>query len=189
MLTGNLEYLISSLPNLSFSDSETVQQDIKTLFQKYASNIEVSTDVVSILNNEASKYLSQSDFQIFERLRLNIIHSEQFQSSSIAVVSEFSKFMHHLKRELKTFRLAKKSEESQGKINYELLGELPTNPLQAEQYLLRMQWQKLDALSIGHYADFSALVLYKLKLDVLSRWWQFDTEIGFQVFQNSLKVA
>ncbi|MEO1031381.1 MAG: hypothetical protein AAFX55_08245 [Bacteroidota bacterium] len=189
MLTGNLEYLISSLPNLSFSNSEAVQHEVKTLFQKYASTTEASGDLVSILNDEASKYLSSRDVQSFQDIQLHVIHQVQFQNSHIQVVSEFSKFMYQLKSELKTFRLAEKSEESLGKTNYELLGELPKNPLKAEEYLLDMQWQKLDALSIGHYTNLSALVLYKLKLDLLSRWWQFDAEEGFEIFQQSLNVA
>ncbi|WP_299364347.1 hypothetical protein [Winogradskyella sp.] len=189
MFTGNLEYLISSLPNLSFSDSETVQQNVKVLFQKYASTSEASDSLVSILNNEASKYLSLRDFQKFDSISLNTIHKAQFQNSNIEVVSEFSRFMFRLKSELKAFRIARKSEEPLGKINYELLGELPKNPLKAEEYLLDIQWQKLDTLSIGHYSNLSALVLYKLKLEVLLRWWQFDSEVGFQVFQQSLKIA
>ncbi|WP_299526841.1 DUF2764 family protein [Winogradskyella sp.] len=189
MFNGNLEYLISSLPNLSFSDSETVQQDVKVLFKKYASTSEASDRLVSILNEEASKYLSLQDFQKFESIQLSTIHKEQFQNSNIKVVSEFSRFMFQLKSELKTFRVARKSEESFGKISYELLGELPENPLKAEEYLLDIKWQKLDTLSIGHYSNLSALVLYKLKLEVLLRWWQFDAEVGFQVFQQSLNVA
>ena len=180
---------MSSLPNLSFSDSETVQHETKTLFQKYASSTEASLDLVSVLNDEASKYLSTKDFKRFKSIELSIIHKKDFQNSSIEVVSEFSKFVYHLKAELKTFRMARKSEEPLGKVNYELIGELPKNPLQAEQYLLNIQWKKLDTLSIGHYSSLSALVLYKLKLDLLSRWWRFDTKIGFKVFQQSLNVA
>jgi hypothetical protein len=189
MLTGNLEYLISSLPNLSFSNSEATQHDVKGLFQKYASNVDADQDLVATLQDDASKYLSASDFKKFQSINLKNIHQKQFQDSSIEVVAQFSKFMYGLKSELKMFRENRKSEEPLGKINYEFIDDLPNNPLQAEEYLLNLQWQKLDALSIGHYADLSALILYKLKLQVLQRLWQFDAKLGFKVFQNSLKVA
>ncbi|OZV68092.1 DUF2764 family protein [Winogradskyella aurantia] len=189
MLTGNLEYLISSLPNLTFSDSESVQHEVSGLFNKYAFNTKDTKDLVAILDEEASKYLSSTAIERFKSVKLNNIHSKSFQNSATEVISDFSKFMFALKSELKTVRLQRKTEESIGKSNYELLGDLPKNPLQAEEYLLNIQWQKLEALSFGHYADFSALVLYKLKLEVLLRWWQFDAEIGFKVFQQSLRVA
>lgn len=189
MLTGNLEYLLTSLPNLTFSNSETVQYEVKSLFKKYTTVQDVSNDLVSILNDEAKKYLTSKKFRQFQAIQLRTIHQDPFQNSPIEVVSEFSKYMYDLKSELKVFRLNRKSEKSIGKINYELLGDLPKNPLKAEEYLFNVQWQKLEALSIGHYANLSALVLYKLKLEVLSRWWQFDAEVGFQVFQQSLNVA
>ncbi|MCA0132196.1 hypothetical protein [Winogradskyella alexanderae] len=189
MLTGNLEYLISSLPNLTFSYSDTVKLEIRGLFQKYASNEEDSQDLVSILHDDASKYLSPSEFNRFKTIELKSIHLPNFRDSSVDVVAKFSKFMHHLKSELKDYRINRKSIESTGKLHYEILGELPENPLKAEEYLLGLQWQKLETLSLGHYANFSALTLYKLKLEVLLRWWQFDAEVGFEVFQQSLKVA
>ncbi len=189
MLTGNLEYLISSLPNLTFSNSEATQHEVKGLFEKYASNAAFDQDLIAILEDDASKYLSASDFKRFQSINLKSIHQKQFQDSSIGVVAQFSKFMYGLKNELKMFRENRKSEEPLGKINYEFIDDLPDNPLQAEKYLLELQWQKLDALSIGHYADLSALILYKLKLQVLQRLWQFDADIGIEIFKNSLKVA
>lgn len=189
MSIGNLEYLISSLPNLIFSKSEATRHDIIGLFQKYASKKNDFLDLISVLNNDAIKYLSSGEFKRFQAIDLKSIHQRQFQDNSIQVVAEFSKFMYELKSEIKLFREQRKLEDSPGKINYDRIRDLPDNPLQAEEYLLDLQWQKLEALSIGHYANLSALILYKLKLQVLLRWWQFDAEEGFKVFQQSLNVA
>ena len=186
MLAGNLEYVMTSLPNLSFSDSETIQHEVSSIFKKYATVDRASSDLISILNDEASKFLSTREFERFKNIELTTIHQLEFQQNKNNVVSEFSGFMVQLKQELKTYRLAKKSEESIGKVTYEFIIDLPKNPLEAELQLLKLQWHKLEQLSLGHYSDLSALILYKLKLQLLLRWWSFDTEIGFSVFRKTL---
>jgi hypothetical protein len=189
MFAGNLEYIISSLPHLSFSAEEQLQNEIKSLFQKYASAEEASGNVMAILNTEAEKYLSARDFKNFQDLQLIAIHQDAFQKSRINIVAEFSRFMFNLKDELKTYRLAQKTEEVSAKTNFEWITDLSENPLTAELQLMQLQWNKLEALSQGHYANFSALILYKLKLQLLLRWWSFDMKTGFAVFQKSLNVA
>jgi hypothetical protein len=189
MLTGNLEYLMSSLPNLSFSNSEEIRFAVKTLFQKYAVEPDRSDDMIAVLSHEASKFISTSQFDKLKGIQLADIHNREFQESGIEVVSEFSKFVFQLKSELKAFRLSRRSEESLVKTNYEILGNIPSNPLDAEAYLLKIQWQRLEALNFGHFSNFSALIVYKLKLEVLQRWWKFDSEVGFKFFQETLNVA
>ena len=189
MLAGNLEYVMSSLPDLSFSDSETIQQEVNSLFKKYASVDEASEDLVSILHAEAQKFLSARQFRRFQNIQLKTIHQEKFQKSKPKVVSEFSKFTRKLKQELKAYRISRKSDNSLGKTRYELIGELSENPLDAELQLLKLKWQKLNELSIGHYSDLSALIIYKLKLEVLLRWWSFNVDIGFDIYQQTLNVA
>ncbi|TGV04853.1 hypothetical protein [Flavivirga rizhaonensis] len=188
MLAGNLEYVISSLPNLSFNDSEALQHEVSSIFHKYALVTEASSDLISILNTETKKFLSSREFEHFQQIQLKTIHLAKFQNSKNAVIAEFSNFMFQLKQELRTYRIAKKSDKTISKINYEIIEVLYENPLEAEQQLLELQWQKLEALSIGHYSDFSSLILYKFKLELLLRWWCFDTEIGFEIFQQTLNV-
>lgn len=189
MLAGNLEYVMSSLPNLSFSDSETIQHEVNSLFRKYGSVTDASTHLVTILNSEAEKFLSPKQFGLFKDIQLSTIHQEKFLNSNFQVVSEFSRFSRHLKQELKIYRLARKSDEVLGKLHYDILGELSDNPLEAEIQLLKLKWQKLSDLSLGHYSDISALILYKLKLEVLLHWWSFNDEIGFDVFQQTLNAG
>ncbi|MBT8270434.1 MAG: hypothetical protein KJO25_00170, partial [Bacteroidia bacterium] len=116
MLAGNLEYVMSSLPNLSFSDSETIQHEVNSLFRKYGSVTDASTHLVSILNSEAEKFLTPKQFRRFEDIELKTIHQEKFLKSKFKVVSEFSRFSWRLKQELKTFRIARKSDDVPGKV-------------------------------------------------------------------------
>jgi len=186
MLTGNLEYVMSSLPNLSFQDSEEVRSKVSLLFEKYASTQEASSNMIAVLNAEAEKYLSSNQFKLFKTIDLNTIHSDRFQNTGNSVLSKFSKYTFQLKQELKAFRLAKKSSENLTKTYYEILGKLSENPLEAEKQLIKLQWDKLESLSIGHYSDFNALIIYRLKLQLLLRWWSFDTNKGFKVFTKTI---
>lgn len=187
MLTGNLEYVMASLPDLTFSNSETIQHEVTSLFKKYALLTESPTNLIGLLHEEAKKYLSAKQFQRFKAIQLETVHQEKFQNNKNREVSEFAIFINQLKQELKTFRIARKSEETIDKNRYKLINDLPENPLDAELHLLKLQWQKLDMLSVGHYSNISELILYKLKLEVLLRWWSFNETVGFQVFQETLK--
>lgn len=189
MVAGNLEYLISSLPNLSFSDSEDVKQRVAIMFYKYATDNEASEDLVSILDKEAYKFLSPWDFEFFKTIALDTIFQDKFRTSKNKVVAGFSNFLYQLKNELKTYRLALKSEENIGKSSFDLLDSLSDHPLEAELQLLKLQWSKLEDLNIGHYSNLSALILYKLKLQLLLRWWSFDVAAGYKVFQQTLIEA
>jgi hypothetical protein len=186
MMTGNLEYVISSLPNLSFQDSEEVRSKVSLLFKKYALFQEASPNMIAVLNDEAEKYLSSNQFNLFETIDLKTIHLKKFQITRNSALSAFSIYSFQLKQELKAFRLAKKSSENLPKTHYEILGKLSENPLEAEKQLIKLQWDKLESLSIGHYTDFSALIIYKLKLQLLMRWWSFDTNKGFKVFTKTI---
>jgi hypothetical protein len=189
MLAGNLEYIMSSLPDLNFSNSEALQHDVKSLFQKYRSSGEASLNLIDALHEEAQKFLSTKQFQQFQQIRLKDIHQEDYQQSSYRVVSEFSTFMLQLKQELKAYRIQRKLGETSEKNNYSVLPTLPKNPLEAELQLLQLQWQKLEELSLEQYSNLSALIVYKLQLEVLLRWWSFNEEVGFHIFQQSLKTA
>jgi len=189
MLTGNLEYMMSSLPNLSFSNSEALQHEVKSLFQKYALSNDASINLVSMLNSEAEKFLSTRQFQQFQKIQLATIHREEYQQSSYPVVAEFSAFVLQLKQELKAYRIQRKLGEMTQTNGTSLIVELPKNPLKAELYLLQLQWKKLEEISLEQYSNLSALIVYKLQLELLLRWWSFNEEVGFTIFQETLKTA
>ena len=189
MLSGNLEYTMSSLPNLTFSNSEATQHEVSLLFQKYALSNQKSGDIIAMLNDESAKFLSTGSRKMFQNIQLNTIHQEEFHTHKLPAVAKFSKFMWQLKHEIKHYREAKASAGNQAKATYVFIENLPKDPLQAEIQLLKLQWQKLEQFSIGNYANLTAIILYKLKLQVLLRWWHFNTENGFKVFQDTLKKA
>ena len=52
------------------------------------------------------------------------------------------------------------------------------NPLERERALDQIRWRRLDGLEAGHPFDFDRLVVYRLKLLLLEKWMQFDSESG-----------
>ncbi|MEM8926613.1 MAG: hypothetical protein AAGC45_00300 [Bacteroidota bacterium] len=187
MIAGNLEYLMGSLPYLSFRDTAEERSKVLSLFQKYAGRSKDAKGIVTLLEEEANKFLSIRYYQIFQHIDLRTIHSETFQKSKTKVLSAFSKYMNALKKDLQQLRISRKNRENLSGKSKSLLPLIAGTPLEEEIQLLQWQWDKLEELSIGHYANFEALCLYKLKLLLLLRWWSFDENIGFDNFLNSTK--
>jgi hypothetical protein len=187
MITGNLEYLMSSLPYLIFKDGDEDRLRVFSIFKKYADPSKEDSSPVAILEEQAMKFLSPSEFLVFRRIDLNSIHSEYFQKSRNTVLTAFSNHVFWLKSEIRQLRLSRRKGEESSLINKTLLPENPGNPLNEEIQLLKWQWTKLEDLSTGHYSDFEALCIYKLKLLILLRWWGFNPKKGFHVFLNLTK--
>jgi len=184
MIAGNLEYLMTSLPHLSFKDMVEERSKVFSLFQKYGDNPEGAKGVINTLEEEAGKFLSTKSLQLFQQVDLKTIHSEAFQKNKNKGLAAFSNYMNTLKIGIQHLRTSRKDGE---KLSNSKKPSLPLNagtPLEEELQLLQWQWNKLEELSLGHYTDFTALCLYKLKLLLLLRWWGFDEKIGFERFLN-----
>lgn len=61
------------------------------------------------------------------------------------------------------------------------------SPLEAENYLNIARLAYLDSLSVGHYFDLTFLVIYYLKLQILNRISNFDSEKGYLKYQEIYK--
>ena len=187
MFTGNLEYLMSSLPHLIFKDGDEERLRVFSILKKYADPIRKDSSLVAILEEEAMKFLSPSEFIVFRQIDLNSIHSEHFQKSRNTVLTAFSNHVFWLKSETRKLRLSRRKGAESSSIIKTLLLENPGNPLNEEIQLLKWQWTKLEDLSIGHDSDFEGLCIYKLKLLILLRWWGFNPKKGFDVFLTLTK--
>ena len=82
MLTGNLEYLVSTLPTLSFHFSGENRNKVYTIFGKYAGLSSYEVNPISVLNQEVKKFLSTQDFEIFQKIDLRYIYQSHFRNSS-----------------------------------------------------------------------------------------------------------
>ncbi len=97
--------------------------------------------------------------------------------------------MHYLKKGVQQLRILRKNSGEASIPKKPPLPLEPGTPLEEETQLIKWQWDKLEELSLGHYSDFGALAIYKLKLLLLERWWSFDQEQGFAIFLNATKMT
>lgn len=184
MIGGTFEYLISSLPYLSFENTAEQRHKVLELFRKYNGKKTEGLNPVTILDNEAEKFLPKSSFHLFQRMNLNNIHEEEFRNSKNSVLSDFSTFCFDLKKALGQWRrFQNEGEKKSIKNNVEQLLE-GSNPLEKEVRLMEYQWKKLEDFSAGHFSDLEAIFIYKIKLLIILRWWSFDAKKGFQKFQK-----
>lgn len=187
MLSGTLEYLMTSLPHLQFTNALEVRNRVQSIFKAYASD-ESKASLSFALNEEAAKFLSTKKEQLFSKIELNTIHKSEFQNSTSPVLSGFSNFNLKLKNQLKARRDSKKesSDTSPKKINISILED--ANPLEQEIQIMTLQWQEVEQLSVGHFSDFDALVAYKIKLMLMERWWSFDKTKGYDKYLDLIHM-
>jgi len=181
MISGNLEYLMSSLPYLSFRNTEEERLQVSTILQKYAQKPGEPESLVDILDQEATKYLSPNKAALFRKIALETVYQPDFRESSHSVLADFAHFLYRQKKDIVRLREARRAGTEQMIKDLDWPLEAG-DPLQEEIRLMQQQWDELDKLSIGHYADFGALLIYKLQLLILERWWSFDQEQGMHLF-------
>ncbi|WP_422081603.1 hypothetical protein [Ulvibacterium sp.] len=187
MITGNLEYVMSSFPHLYFQDSDEERLRMFSILRKYAGPSGEEKSIIAILDEEAGKYLTSRESRTLQQITLEDIHMEIFQRSNNKVLSAFSAYVHRLKRNIEQLRISRKKRVETTMAKKQPLPFTPGTPLEEEIQILKMQWEKLDGLSIGHYTDFGALIIYKLRLLLLLRWWGFDQKKGFDNFLDITK--
>jgi len=187
MIIGDLEYLMSSLPYLSFKDEPDFRRKTTTLLQAYTEG-EEEENLVRILDQEAAKFVSGKAISLLRDLEPDRIHEPAYRKKGNQVLAEFSGYVLRQKEAVRAIRLRRSSSlSSNGRQDPELL-RLEGSPLEQEIQLMENQWEQLERLSSGHYADLEALILYKLKLLVLLRWWNFDARLGLHRFLELTKV-
>lgn len=181
MISGHLEYLMSSLPHLSFRNTEEERLRVATTLHKYAEQPGESVGLADILEQEAAKFLSAKKAALLRAIDLRTIHQTHFQESTCRVLAAFAAFVFRQKKDVERLRKARRAGSEQSLKDFGQLIQ-PGNPLEEEVQLMQHQWEQLEQGVIGHYADFGALVIYKLKLLILERWWAFDQEQGMTLF-------
>lgn len=182
MISGTYEYLISSLPNLSFQNTEETKRAVLDLLNIYGGGETGALSPIEILDNEARKFMPAPMFHVFRRINLSNIHKAEFQNTRIRVLCAFSKSTFELKKEIEAWRLPKNGSENDTDENDidKIVGD--GTHLEKEIQILKYQWRELEDISTGHFSSLEAVFSYKIKLLLLQRWWSFDVEKGFERF-------
>ncbi|HDP16286.1 MAG TPA: DUF2764 family protein [Candidatus Omnitrophica bacterium] len=58
------------------------------------------------------------------------------------------------------------------------------SPMEAELFLDRARWEKLEEIKNGHYFDIDYLIAYAIQLRILIRWGRINSEGGMQVLAD-----
>nr|MBU1328974.1 DUF2764 domain-containing protein [Candidatus Omnitrophota bacterium] len=58
------------------------------------------------------------------------------------------------------------------------------SPMEAESYLDRAKWEKIEEIKEGHYFDMEYLAAYGLQLKILERWHRINSLDGSKVLEG-----
>ena len=131
-----------------------------------------------------SSEVNQEDMEI---LRESDSHS--------AILKEWEGFNRRLRNELVRTRAAKKGKDP----NKYLRGDNGADPfiaplahwsvnqdspMEAELYLDRVKWDKIEEMKTGHYFDMEYLAAYGLQLKILERWHRINSADGVKVLEG-----
>ena len=136
--------------------------------------------------------LSTKDLETIKRT--NIAPTEDSEDDC-PTLRQWKKFDITLRNELSRYRASKKSKDAavyirgEGYLDPFLATEAhwainEASPLEAERFLDRFRWEKIEELEREHYFDIDYLIAYALKLQLLERWQRIDSEGGMRVLQD-----
>jgi hypothetical protein len=151
-------YLLAQLPILDFKSKEYI--DTKYFVE------------------QAEKWLSFKDFDIFKRARIDNIYLERDDSG---IVREYKFFEYSLRDSIVKFREGN-IEAILDKNLKDILGS--GDPLKVELGLLRLRWDFIDSLEISRNFDLERVILYFYRLQILDRISQFDREKAERLFDK-----
>ena len=183
MLADRLEYLMTSLPHLVFKQEGEDRKRTIALLRSYGNDDEGGRNLMDIIHGVAATFLTEKEMSELESINYYNVHNDVFKESKSSTLREYSAFSLRLREKIQALRSFRGQSKGNSSIEKHSFIE-PGNPLEEEEQILRMQWDAVEALSVGHYSDYDALVAYKLKLMILLRWWSFNTEQGFEIFNK-----
>jgi len=138
--------------------------------------------------------LNQDDMDILARL--SIEPSDLWESDShSALLKEWKRFNKSLANELVRTRAVKQGKDP----NKYLRGSdgldpfiaplahwaaHQNSPMEAELYLDKIRWEKIEEVKAGHYFDIEYLIAYGIELRILERWARINSGEGAKVLEG-----
>lgn len=156
---SNMVYLICSLPSLTFGQVPPISLE------------EFAVDT--------RNQLSKKHFALVEAANIQKMNSDK-QKGKLASVGAM---MSDLQQDISEIRNAKaqKRNPSLARLPKTILG---SNPLERERQIMQWQWEELDSIESGETFTLIQVMVYKLKLQILSRLNSFSVERGSQVLAS-----
>jgi len=156
---SNLVYLMCSLPSLKFGEVPPITMDEFT--------------------NDAKDQLSAKHFKLLEPVDIY----QAADSDGKLGLKSIGTMLDELQDDITEIRSAKTQNRAPN------LTRLPhavinANPLEREKLIMQWQWQELDTIQAGEVFTFTEVMVYKLRLQILSRLHSFNQEHGSQVLAS-----
>lgn len=140
--------------------------------------------------------ISDEELEIIKRLSAQGAFSLQDEGSE--VLRKWKYFDINLRNELVKVRAARKKVDPLKYLRHDEYFEPQIvhiaslslrNPsiFDAERALDLERWRLLDELSLGHYFDFDALIIYALKLKILERWGKIEIADKERIMQETIR--
>ncbi len=158
---SNLVYLITSLPSLTFGQVPPISIDE--------------------FINDAKSQLSARHFKLLEFVDIQKMDAASGLKSLFSVLSE----MQHDLSELRKAK-AQNREPNLARLPKSVLAG---NPLEREKLIMQYQWEELDSIESGKTFTMTEVLVYKLKLQILSRMESFSPEHGAQVLDSVINPS
>ncbi|MCG6191119.1 DUF2764 family protein [Maribellus maritimus] len=149
-------YLMTSLPSLSFDHLPPI--------------------TIDEFNDEAKAQLSVRHFRLLESVDIQQLNTE-VGKKSIAL------FLKTIKKDQAEVRKAK-LQNRQAQPERLPKSALSGNPLEREIKILQWQWQELLDMEAGKTFTLIEVLVYKLKLQIVSRLYSFDPKKGAEVLAS-----
>ena len=154
---SNVVYLMTSLPSLTFGQVPPISIDE--------------------FNRDAKSQLSAKHFKILESVDIQKINATKGGLENIASL------LNDVQQELSEIRNAK-AQKRQPKLERLPKTVITGNPLVREEKIMQWQWEELDTIEAGKTFTLTEVLVYKLKLQIISRLHSFDKEKGAQVLAS-----
>ena len=136
--------------------------------------------------------LNKDDIDVIERLS---IEPSADTEDELPLLGEWKKFNRILGNELVRSRAVKKGKDP----NKYLRGDNGADPfvapfthwavnqdspIEAELYLDKIRWEKIEEITEGHYFDMEYLAAYGFQLKILERWARINSLDGSKVLEG-----
>ena len=133
---------------------------------------------------DARKELSEKQFQLLEKLDLQHI-------TEINVSGKLRQFIDshaELNQDIAEIRNARAQGRNPGLIRLTSVF-MDKNPLEREKHLMQWQWDELTDIESDQYFTLTAVLVYKLKLQILYRLHSFDQQKGEAVLNSIVEPS
>ncbi len=146
-------YLMTSLPSLSLG--------------------QVPPITIDDFYNDAKKQLSAKHFQVLQSVDM------QKMNANIGIKS-IASFINDVKEDFSEVRQAK-AQNRVAKTNRLPQKLIAGNPLEREKNILQWQWEELGDMEVGKTFTLTEVLVYKLKLQLVTRLHSFNKANGAKV--------